>query len=183
MLGFVLFYAVGGCWVLDLPAQARAAVAFSVVVLFSGPGLAFVADKPGLLLLSSLVTAALIAFMWSGHANPASAQQRKRVAVFSISFTSLLLAIVLAYPPLALEHGAIETERNFYGVLSVVSDTSGGSPRRVLHHGKITHGFQFLRGFEVETNTHQLLHAPEWHRVGPLRIFLTARPEGPSASA
>ena len=81
--------------------------------------------------------------MWSGHANLAPAQQRKQVAVFSISFTLLLLAMVLAYPPLALEHGAIETERNFYGVLSVVSDSSGGSPRRVLHHGKITHGFQF----------------------------------------
>ena len=143
-LCWVLFFFIllrdAGSWIY-LPKPVL--LAFSVLVLFAGPGLTFIAGKPGPLLLSSLVTVALIAFMWSGHANPAPAEQRKRVAVFSISFTSLLLAIVLAYPPLALEHGAIETERNFYGVLSVVSDTSGGSPRRVLHHGKVTHGFQF----------------------------------------
>lgn len=116
---------------------------FSVLVVFAGPALAYIGSKPVPLLLYSLAVAALVVFMCSGNSGSASFRERRRAVLFSVWFVALLLAAILAYPPLALEHGAIATERNFYGVLTVISDSSGDSPRRVLRHGRIIHGFQF----------------------------------------
>ena len=119
-------------------------LAFSVLVVFLGPGLATIHWKPLPVLLSSVAVAALVVLILSGtSSDTGSVRQRWRAAVFSICFTALLLAVVLAYPPVAVEYGAVATARNFYGVLTVVSDKFGGSPRLTEKHGRITHGFQF----------------------------------------
>ncbi len=119
-------------------------LAFCVLVVFVGPGLAKLNWKLIPVLLSSAAVGGLVALILSGPSSGArSFGQVKRAAVFSVCFTALLLAVVLAYPPVAVEYGAVATARNFYGVLTVVSDQLGGSPRLTEKHGRITHGFQF----------------------------------------
>ena len=63
--------------------------------------------------------------------------------MFSVCFVAVLLAVLLAYPPLAENIRAVTSARNFYGVESVIADSFEGLPRRVLRHGKVVHGFQF----------------------------------------
>ena len=132
---------------------------FSLLIIFAGPGLASIGHKPLPLILCSLAVAALVAFLCSGNPVPATLAQQRRAATFSAVFAGILLAAILAYPPFELEHGAIATTRNFYGVLTVSSDTSGESPRRVLRHGRITHGFQFTD--EPESRTPTSYYAPQ----------------------
>ena len=156
-------------------------LAFSVLVLFAGPLLATIGYKPIPAFVSALVAAALIVFMWSGSTTPVAFEGQKRVAMFSASFTSLLLAVVLVYPPASFEHHAIETERNFYGVLSVISDTTEGAARRVLRHGKITHGFQFSEESKKRMPTSYFTPRSGIGLV--LTDFQDARPERHSASA
>ncbi len=119
-------------------------LAFSALVVFVGPWLATLNWKPLPVLLSSAVVAALVAFvLWGSSSGTHSLGQLRRGATFSVCFTSLLLAAVLAYPPFAGERGAVASARNFYGVLTVISDKFGGSPLLILRHGRIAHGFQF----------------------------------------
>ena len=39
---------------------------------------------------------------------------------------------------------AVQSKRNFYGVLHVVERTDNNGPRRELSHGRVLHGFQYL---------------------------------------
>ena len=129
-------------------------LAFSVLVLFVGPGLAIIGWKPLRVLLFSLALAGLIALILSGSpTGTGSVRQQRRAAVFSICFTALMLAVVLAYPPVVVGHGAVATTRNFYGVLTVKSDTFGGSPALTLYHGRIIHGLQFREETKKRTPT------------------------------
>ena len=119
-------------------------MAFCILVVFAGPGLAAIGRKAVPLLVWFAIVTGLVVFICSGASRASSVRQRKRAAVFSLCFTSIVLAGILAYPPFVLQAGAVTSARNFYGVLTVISDTLGGSPRLVLRHGKITHGFQFV---------------------------------------
>ena len=119
-------------------------LAFSILVVFVAPGLGAHDWKPFPMLLSSLGVAALVVFILFGSSSGiASVRQQRRAAVFSVCFTALLLAGVLAYPPFVSGRDAVRIARNFYGALTVTSDDLGGSPRLTLLHGRVTHGFQF----------------------------------------
>ena len=128
-------------------------LAFCLLVVFAGPGSATIGNRPAPLLVWGLVVAGLVVFICSGTPRENVTSQRRLVAVFSLCFTALLLAITLAYPAFVLHHGAVASARNFYGVLTVTSDTFEGSPRLVLRHGKITHGFQFSEKAKKRTPT------------------------------
>ncbi len=146
-------------------------LAFCVLVVYVGPGLANLNWKLLPLLLSSVAVGGLIALILSGTSpGVRSVGQMKRIAVFSVCFTALLLAVVLAYPPFVVEYGAVATERNFYGVLTVISDKFGGSPRLTLKHGRITHGFQFSE--EAKKRIPTTYYTPE----GGIGLVLTNYP-------
>ncbi|MFZ0311377.1 MAG: fused MFS/spermidine synthase [Candidatus Korobacteraceae bacterium] len=129
-------------------------LAFSALVVFAGPGLAAIGWRPVALLICFLVVAALFALTVFGTSSgKGSVGQQRRAAVFSVCFTTLLLAAVLAYPPVVIGYGAIRMVRNFYGVLTVTSDKVGGFPVLTLRHGRISHGFQFCEETKKRTPT------------------------------
>ena len=128
-------------------------LAFCVLVVFAGPGLAAIGRKPLPLLLACLLVGGLVVFLCSGSTLDSSLRQRRRAAVFSLSFTAVLLALILFYSPFVNQHGAVASARNFYGVLTVTSDAVDGNPRLVLRHGRITHGFQFSDEVKAQTPT------------------------------
>ena len=148
---------------------------FSMLVVFAGPGLAAFGARPLACLLASLLVAALVIFLFSGGPAPISGPGRRRAALFSVSFTAVVLALTLAYPPYALAYRSIMSRRNFYGALSVVSDMFEGHPRRVLRHGKITHGFQFSE--EVERRLPTSYYRPE-SGIGLVLTNLPGRASG-----
>jgi len=128
-------------------------LAFSLLAVFMGPALAILGWKPFPVLFSCLALAALLALMLSGTPPGTSWARQRRAALFSIGFTSLLLAVVLAYPPFLSSHTAVAIARNFYGVVTVSSDKVAGSPRWTLRHGRIIHGFQLCEETKKRTPT------------------------------
>jgi len=120
-------------------------LSFAMVVVFAGPGLARIGLRPIPVAVSSLGVAALAAFFLSGNSAVASsAGSRKRAAWLSFSLSLVLIIAVMASPFVAAAVGATEVSRNFYGVLTVSSESLGGSPIRKLQHGRVLHGLQFL---------------------------------------
>ncbi len=134
-------------------------LAFCVLVVFVGPGLANLNWKLIPVLLSSVAVGGLVALILSGTSSGTrSVGQMKRAAVFSVCFTVLLLAVVLAYPPVAVEYGAVATARNFYGVLTVMSDKLGGSPRLTENTAESLTDFSFPRRRRSEYQRATSLH-------------------------
>jgi hypothetical protein len=59
-------------------------------------------------------------------------------------WAGIFMFIVVTVRPLVTYSSQTETvTRNFYGVLRVIRHADGGSERRSLIHGAVTHGFQF----------------------------------------
>ncbi len=97
-------------------------LAFSALAVFVGPGLAAIGWKPLPLQLFFTRGGRIPCFDtfrdFSGTSSVGTGDEQQ---CSSISFTALLLAVILASRPLAAAYRAVATARNFYGVLTVVT--------------------------------------------------------------
>lgn len=118
-------------------------LSFSLLMVFAGPvSESFQSNKISLI-ISGIVVGACALFLSIGKSRVGTTEQVRKAAVFSCVLTLTLLVFLVGYPPVVRSLGAALNSRNFYGVITVISDEVNGSPRSVLRHGRVTHGFQF----------------------------------------
>ncbi len=71
----------------------------------------------------------------------ACATERAMLSGLGIAFLATLVSLFSAHGS-----GALAQRRNFYGVLRVSERSDENGPKRVLTHGRVTHGFQYTEG-------------------------------------
>ncbi len=136
-------------------------LAFSALLVFVGLGTSQQNQSYTSLAVVSIITLAFVAFILTGDQHSLEANGGNTRARFSVGFSALALATILAYPAVLTMHDALATSRNFYGTLRVV-DSDINNPKlhsRRLFHGKIIHGIQFLSA--TERTTPSCYYAPQ----------------------
>lgn len=89
--------------------------------------------------IALVATCALAAFAM----RPVQVAERPRWKLAPAAMV-VLLAVILTGQAWWKSHGAIETSRNFYGLLRVSRDLGPAGERNLMTHGQIEHGYQYL---------------------------------------
>ena len=118
-------------------------LAFAMITVFAGPVLAKVGTRPLPIAISLVIVGLLTAFFLSGGSStPRSFATQRRAALISTCAMLFIAGGVIASPIVASVLETSEITRNFYGVLSVTSQTNEGLRIRKLQHGRVLHGMQ-----------------------------------------